>query len=125
MLAIVIIVLGVLFVVLTFGGLAGARQRARRTEAQLVEKVAAADRALEAARAADRGWDPVLLEEAARVALQRERPDFAYDKLELVFVDDRPGTEQDRAELAAVGRSDVVRVLVQRHGDTWTAISVG
>jgi type II secretory pathway pseudopilin PulG len=123
-LAIIVIVLLVLLVLLFIGGLVAARRRAVATEAQLRERIAAADRALEAARAADRGWDPILLEEAARVALDRERPDFRYDKLHLVLVDDRPGTNEDRAEMAAVGDDGVVRVRVARRGEAWIAESV-
>jgi len=122
--AIVVIVLLVLLVVLFLGGLIGARRRADETADELDSRIAAADRALEAARAADRGWDPILLEEAARVALDRERPDFRYDKLHLVLVDDRPGTDQDRAEMAAVGDAGVVRVSVARRGDNWVAEEV-
>jgi hypothetical protein len=119
--AIVVLALAVLFFI---GGLIAARRHADATEADLRARVAAADRALEAARAADRGWDPVLLEEAARVALERERPDFHYDRLQLVLVDDRPGTDEDRAELAAVAEDRVVRVGVTRRGGTWVADSV-
>src|SRR5690242_21621030 len=118
---IVILVLLVLIVVFFVGGLIAARRRADAHADRLDERIAGADRALEAARAADRGWDPVLLEEAARNALERERPDFRYDRLHLVLVDDRPGTEQDRAELAAVGDDGVLHVFVARHGETWVA----
>jgi hypothetical protein len=124
-LAIVVIVVLVLLIVLFVGGLAAARQRASANEGLLNERIAKADRALEAARAADRGWDPVLLEEAARIALERERPDFHYDTLNLVLVDDRPGTDEDRAEMAAVNADEVVRVIVARRGDSWSAVSVG
>lgn len=123
--AIIVIVVLVLLVVFFVGGLIGARRRAAATADRLAERIAAADRALEAARAADRGWDPIRLEEAARAALERERPEFHCDRLHLVLVDDRPGTEQDRAEMAAVGDGEVVRVIVARHGDVWTAESVG
>lgn len=122
--AIVLIVAAVLLVLLFLGGLVGARRRAEANEPALRERVAAADQALEAARAADRGWDPIRLEEAAREALQRERPDFRYDKLHLVLVDDRPGTDEDRAEMAAVGGGGVVKVVVTRRGDAWAAESV-
>jgi type II secretory pathway pseudopilin PulG len=118
---IVIVVLLVLIVVFFIGGLIIARRRAEATADRLQDRIAAADRALEAARAADRGWDPILLEEAARGALQRERPDFRYDRLHLVLVDDRPGTEDDRAEMAAVGDEGVVHVSVARRGDSWVA----
>jgi type II secretory pathway pseudopilin PulG len=120
-LAIIVIVVVVLLVLLFAGGLVAARRHARATEDELTASIAAADRALEAARAADRGWDPVLLEEAARQVLQRDRPEFRYDKLQLVLVEDRPGTEEDRAELAAVGDEGVVRVGVSRHGGDWAA----
>jgi hypothetical protein len=123
-LAIVAIVVFVLLLVLFIGGFIAARRHAEATDAHLHERVAAADRALEAARAADRGWDPVLLEEAARVGLQQERPDFRYDQLHLVLVDDRPGTDEDRAEMAAVGDDGVVRVAVARRGETWVADGV-
>ena len=120
-LAIVVIVLVVLLVLLFVGGLVGARRHASANEGELTARIGAADRALEAARAVDRGWDPVLLEEAARQVLQRDRPDFRYDKLQLVLVDDRPGIEEDRAELAAVGEEGVVRVGVSRRGGAWAA----
>jgi type II secretory pathway pseudopilin PulG len=123
-LAIIVIVLVVLLVVFFVGGLIAARRRAEARDARLSDRIAAADQALEAARAADRGWDPVLLEEAARVALDRERPDFHYDKLQLVLVDDQPGTDADRAEMAAVGDDGVVRVKVARHGESWVAESL-
>src|SRR3954465_14955370 len=122
--AIVVIVLLALLFVLFVGGRIAARRRAEANAGRLQDRIAAADRALEAARAADRGWDPILLEEAARTALQRERPDFRYDNLPLVLVDDRPGTEEDRAEMAAVGDQGVVRVAVTRRGGTWVADNV-
>jgi hypothetical protein len=123
--AIIAIVFGVLIVVFFIGGLIVSRRRAEALEPDLRAKVAAADSALEAARAADRGWDPIRLEEAARAALERERPDFRYDNLHLVLVDDRPGTQDDRAEVAAVGDEEIVRVGVIRRGDQWVADRVG
>jgi type II secretory pathway pseudopilin PulG len=122
--AIIAIVILALLVLLFVGGLIGARRRTDANADRLQARIAAADRALEAARAADRGWDPILLEEAARVALERERPDFRYDKLHLVLVDDRPGTDEDRAEMAAVSDDEIVRVGVTRRGDSWVAESV-
>jgi type II secretory pathway pseudopilin PulG len=124
LLAIIVIVVAALAVIFFIGGLIAVRRRARERAAELEAHIRAADQALEAARAADRGWDPVLLEEAARVALERERPDFRYDKLHLVLVDDRPGIEADRAEMAAVGHDGVVRVSVARRGDSWVGEDV-
>jgi hypothetical protein len=122
--AIIAIVVGVLIVVFFVGGLIESRRRTRALAPDLHAKVAAADRALEAARAADRGWDPILLEEAARTALERERPDFRYDRLHLVLVIDRPGTDEDRAEMAAIGDAGVVRIGVLRRGGAWIAENV-
>ena len=121
--ALAIVVIAVLVILLLFfiGGSMAASRRAAATADRLRDRIAAADRALEAARAADRGWDPVRLEEAARDALQREWPDFAYDQLHLVLVDDRPGTDEDRAEVAAVGKGGTLRVAVIRRGDQWQA----
>jgi hypothetical protein len=120
-LAIIAIVLAVLIVVCIIGGVIAVRRRARLTEGQLHEHIAAADRALEAARAADKGWDVLALEEAARRVLADEAPDFHYDTLNLVLVDDKPGTEDDRAEFLASGQEHLARVRVIRHGDNWLA----
>jgi type II secretory pathway pseudopilin PulG len=121
LLAIIVIVLLALVLIFFVGGLLGARRRAREHEGRLHERVSAADRALEAARAADRGWDPVLMEDAARVALDQSAPGFSYDALHLVLVDDRPGTDEDRAEFVASSSDRMVRVAVFRRGDQWLA----
>jgi hypothetical protein len=123
--AIVALVILALFVLLFIGGLAAARRRARETHGGLQLKIAAADRALEAARAADRGWDRVLLDEAARRAIEMERPGFKYDSLHLVLVDDRPGIDHDRAQMRAAGPDGELNLLLVRRGDdAWAAESV-
>jgi hypothetical protein len=116
-----IIVVTVLAVVLLLlvGGILGARRRDRRRQPRYEENVAEADRALEDARATDRGWNRVLLEGAAREGLERERPEFEYEDLFLVLVDDRPGTEEDRAHFMATGARGEVRLILAREGDDW------
>jgi hypothetical protein len=121
---IILLVLLGLLVLLFIGGVIAARRHANATSGRLLLKIQAADRALEAARAADRGWDRVLLDEAARAAIELVRPGFRYDALHLVLVEDRPGTEEDRAQLAAVGDDGELRVVLSRHGDSWVAESV-
>ena len=124
-LAIVAIVLGAVLIVFFIGGLVAASRHAQRTEGQLTLKIAAADRALEEARAADRGWDRVLLEEAARRAIEMERPGFRYDALHLVLVEDRPGIHEDRAQMRAGGPDGELELVLVRHGDSdWSAESV-
>src|SRR3954470_24425054 len=109
-LAIVLIVLAVLLVVFFVLGFAVSRRRLHRQD--FAGDVARADRALEEARAADRGWNRQLLDEAARQALGVERPTFDWESLELVLVDDRPGVEEDRAHLVAIGSDARVRVVL-------------
>jgi hypothetical protein len=117
--AIILIVLGVLVLLLFIGGLAYSARRYREQEPDFLPDVAAADRALEEARAQDRGWERSTMESAARSALQAERPDFALDELHLVLVDDRPGVEEDRAEFMAVGGGENVLVGLVRDGAGW------
>jgi hypothetical protein len=122
-LAIVLIVLAVVFLLLFIGGLVVSRRRLQRPE--FAADVAHADRALESARAADRGWDRALLDEAARQALASERPGSSWESLDLVLVDDRPGVEEDRAHFMATGGDGMARVILTRDSDGhWLAESV-
>jgi type II secretory pathway pseudopilin PulG len=120
-LAIVVIVVAALLLALFAGGFIAGRRRQAAHAGDLRVRIAQADRALEAARAADRGWDRVVLEEAAREALERERPDYRYDELHLVLVEDRPGTDEDRAQIAATGTEGELRVVLVRRGGVWEA----
>jgi hypothetical protein len=115
-LAIVLIVVAVVFVLLFVGGLVVERRRLQRPD--FAADVARADRALESARAEDRGWNRQLLDDAAGQALAAERPGFEWSSLELVLVDDRPGVEEDRAHLMAVGDGgETARVVLTRERD--------
>ena len=125
LLAIIVIVLAALLLLFFIGGFVGARRNAQAHEESLRERIAAADRALEAARAADRGWDPLLMEDAARIALEKAAPGFHYDAIHLVRVEDRPGTEEDRAEFLASGGEEVVRISVFRRDEKWLAEVLG
>jgi hypothetical protein len=120
-LGIILIVLAVLVVLFFIGGLLGARRRDRRQAGTYVEHVAAADAALQQARASDRGWHREAMEAVARDAIADSRRDWDYSNLHLVLVDDRPGTEEDRAQFVAVGADGEVRVILAREGDRWVA----
>jgi hypothetical protein len=113
-LAIVLIVLAAVLVLFFVAGFVVATRRRAADEADMRRTLARADRALEAARAADRGWDRELLHAAARDALARERPGFEAASLDLVLVEDRPGVEQDRAHMLASGHGGPVRVVLAR-----------
>jgi hypothetical protein len=111
-LVIVLIALLVLIGLFFIGGLVYSRRRLNDPE--LRPHILAADQALEQARATDRGWDRGLLEEAALRCLATERPDFTPSDMHLVLVDDRPGVEEDRAHVLAVGDGDQARVVLTR-----------
>jgi FtsZ-interacting cell division protein ZipA len=124
-LAIILIVVAVVVAALLVGGLVVTRRRSEAGAADYSRHVAAADRALEDARAADRGWDRSALERTAQSALAQTRPDFSYEDLHLVLVDDRPGIAEDRAQFAAVGQDGEARVVLVRGPNGWSAESVG
>ena len=111
-LVIVIIVVTVLVVVLFVGGLVASRRRLNAPE--LEAHIRNADQELEQARANDRGWDRALLEETARRNLAQERPEFGVQQMHLVLVDDRPGVEEDRAHMLAMGEGGEARVVLTR-----------
>jgi hypothetical protein len=121
--AIVLIAVGALLVILFLGGLLAARRRAGRPE--VAEHIQAADRALEQARASDRGWDRELMVKAAGDAISVSRPDFGWDAIALVLVEDRPGVMEDRAHFVASGPQGPARVvLARREGGDWFAEQV-
>jgi len=120
-LGIVLIVLGAIVLLFFIGGVAAAITRSRRQAGTYARHVAAADSALEQARAADRGWHRETMEQVARDAVGEARPGWTFDKLHLVLVDDRPGVAEDRAHFVAVGSDGECRVTLARHDDRWVA----
>ena len=116
--AVAVVVLVALFFIL---GLAGVRARTRRQEPTFADHVRAADEALEQARALDRGWHRETMEDAARAAIGESRPGWPFEELVLVLVDDKPGTEADRAHFVATAADGQARVILAREGDRWVA----
>jgi hypothetical protein len=124
-LAIVLIVLGAIVLIAVILGFLGTRARDRGQAPHWEDRVRAADAALAQAAASDRGWARDAMEQAARDALAEGRPDWDYGPLHLIFVDDRPGIEEDRAHFVAVGDGgDEARVVLSRQGDRWVAESI-
>jgi hypothetical protein len=118
---IILLVVVAVLVLLFLGGLAG-NARARRAQSQrLAEHISAADHALAEARAQDRGWDRELLERAAREALAVQRPGVPIERLELIQVVDRPGTDEDRAAFHVVTATGDDHLELVRSGDSWRA----
>jgi hypothetical protein len=120
-LGIVLIVLGAIVLLFFIGGVVAAGVRSRRQAGTYEEHVAAADSALEQARAVDKGWHRDTMEAVARDAIAESRPGWSYDNLHLVFVDDRPGVSEDRAHFVAVGSDGEARVILARQDDRWVA----
>ena len=124
-LAIVLIIVGVTLLFALFLGYLGVRARDRQQAGSWEADVRAADAALAQAAVSDRGWQRELMEDAARAALTESRPDWSFDVLHLVLVDDRPGIEEDRAHFVAVAEGgDEARVILSRQGDRWVAESI-
>ena len=118
---IVLIVIAAVLILLFVGGYVASRRQA--TDWSL--HVAQAEQALEAAFAADRGWDRELLHHSAREALGSHKPGWEYTDVHLVDVDDKPGVEHDRAHLVAVGQDGEARVVLAREPDGgWRVESV-
>lgn len=113
---IVVIVVLVVLAVLIGGGYVAGLRRQREREVGLRRRIAAANEALAAARADDRGWDRDALDEAARVAAGGP-----VEELHLVHVEDRPGTDDDVAvyRLRQAGRER--DITLRRTGDAWHA----
>jgi cbb3-type cytochrome oxidase subunit 3 len=118
-LAVVLIAVGAVFLLLFLGGLVLTLRRQRREGSAQARHIAEADRALERARASDRGWDREALERAARAAIAAERPGWRYDQLHLVLVDDRPGVNEDRAHIVATSRDGDLRIVLLRREEGW------
>lgn len=117
--ALIILIVVAVVVVLVATGLVASRRRVDVEAADYRRHVAAADGALELARAGDRGWDRAALEAAARDALGAHRPGIEFDDLHLVLVEDRPGVEEDRAHFVATDESGDVRVVLTRSDRRW------
>jgi hypothetical protein len=118
-LGIVLIIAAAVLLLLLVGGFAGAARRRDRHAPHYERHLAEADRALEQARAADKGWDRDVLEAAARQALAEEKPGWPYSELALVLVDDRPGIDEDRAHFVASGEDGETRVVLARREAGW------
>lgn len=123
-LTIVIIVVALVLVLFFVGGLLGARRREREQAPVYAQHLAAADHALEQARAADRGWDRDVMEQVVRSALSESHPGSTFERLDLVLVDDKPGVHADRAHFEARQGDSTVRVVLSRSEAGWSADQV-
>ncbi len=120
-LAIVLTIAAVVVLALLIAGTVVMRRRMESGQADYARHLAAADHALEAARASDRGWDRPVMEDVVRTALGEHRPGWSFRSLDLVLVDDRPGVHEDRAHFTASDGDEEVLVVLTRGEAGWTA----
>jgi hypothetical protein len=123
---VVLIVLGVLLLLAILGGAAASR-RNRAGAAAFEQSLAAVDRQLAAAVAADRGWEREALEAAARSQFGERRPGEAIAQLELVQVVDEPGTDRDLAVFRVMtgpSAARVSRLTLGRREGAWYATAL-
>lgn len=112
----VLIVVLVLVLVLAVGGAFARRRQLAATQDRFLSSLEEVNHDFAAARAQDRGWDPVRLEAAARAAAGG-----TPDAIELWRVVDRPGTDQDQAVFRVLTGGEESFVTLGRRGDEWVA----
>ena len=115
-LIVVLVVLAVVVLLALGGALANARRR-RELRPRFEAEVEEANRALAAAHAEDKGWDPDAVHAAARDAFARERPDERIRELTLVQVVDPPGVAEDKAVFQVVTETGRAQVTLGRRAD--------
>jgi hypothetical protein len=120
-LAVVLILAALVVVGLLIAASVALRKRMDAAEPDYDRNLAAADHALEAARASDRGWDRAVMEDVVRATLNEHRPGWDFRSLELILVDDRPGVVEDRAHFEASDGDERVLVVLTRGEAGWTA----
>lgn len=111
----------VVTVLLAVGGAIATARRTEASSAELRAQLRAADEALAAAHAEDKGWERSNLEAAAREAYVATYGEAEVHELHLVQVVDRPGTDEDQAVFRVVtDRGEHTLVLGRRDG-AWVA----
>jgi hypothetical protein len=108
----------IVLVVLAVGGALARRAQLGRTRGSFEESLVRANRDLAAAAAADRGWDRETLESAARRIFAAQRG-AEPDRLLLVEVVDRPGTDEDRAVFHAELAGTAHALTLGRRDGEW------
>lgn len=123
-LVVVLVVLGVLLLLAILGAAMASRRNALGAIA-FEQSLAAVDRELAAAVAADRGWERGALEATAREAYAERRPDARVAELRLVQVVDEPGTDHDLAVfLVTAADGAESRLTLGRRDGAWYAAAL-
>jgi hypothetical protein len=121
-LVILLVALAAIALLLAIGGGIAVARRRRREAPAFDARVDEANRALAAAHAEDKGWEPGALREAAQAAFERERPGVEVHDMTLVQVVDRPGVEEDEALFRfQTADGGVHHLALHRSADGWQA----
>jgi hypothetical protein len=124
-LEILLVALAAIALLLALGGGIAVSRRRRREARTFEAQVDEADRALAAAHAEDKGWEPQALEEAARQAFARERAGVEIRDMTLVQVVDPPGVEDDEAVFRfETTDGGVHHLTLRRTADGWRTTPV-
>jgi hypothetical protein len=115
-----LIIVLVVVLVLAVGGAIARRAQLARSRPAFEDSLKRVNRDLARAAAEDRGWDRDTLEATARQAYTAERG-AEPDRLVLVEVRDRPGTDEDQAVFRAEHGGAAHRLTLGRTGDQWVA----
>jgi hypothetical protein len=114
-----LIIVLVVLLVLAVGGAIARRAQLARTRPAFEDSLERVNRDLAAAAAEDRGWDRDTLENAARTVFAEQRG-AAPERLVLVEVRDRPGTDEDEAVFRAEEPGGAAhRLTLGRSGGEW------
>jgi hypothetical protein len=117
----VLLIVLALIALLAIGGAIARKRQLAATEPRFHDHLDRVNADLAAARAEDRGWDPDRLEAAARAAFTAANPETVVDSVELFQVEDRPGTDEDKAVYRVRGGGTEAMVRLGRTGDDWIA----
>jgi hypothetical protein len=118
-LEIVVIAVAVVFGLLALGGAAVMRRRREAGADAFSSEIERANRDLAAAHAADNGWEPARVGEAARRAFETQNPGQTIATLELVQVIDPPGTDDDKAVFRVQTADGEHHLTLGRAGENW------
>lgn len=123
-LLVVLVAIGALLLLAIIGAAMASRRNALGAIA-FEQSLAAVDRQLAAAVAADHGWEREALDASARSAFAEQRPGTRIAELELVQIVDEPGTDQDLAVFLVVAADGAEsRLTLGRRDGAWYAAAL-
>lgn len=121
-LSIILLVFVVLVLATGIGGYVAMSRRTRSRDDELLEQLRRAERELAKAHAADKGWDPALVDAAARTAAEQRFGASGVRGLHIVQVIDNPGTDADQAVFRVETDDGEHALTLGRRDGVWGAV---